>query len=116
MQAAADLLSRYRHLSLIGKLAIGQQTLARAWLMRPEVVLVDLDTAGGDGLQAIAYLRHWLPEAGIIALTLAEGSAYGRAAQEAGADELVVKARLVADLLPAIGRASKRRRCLSRAG
>jgi DNA-binding NarL/FixJ family response regulator len=45
-----------------------------------------------------------LPDVGIVALTLLEGDAYRQAALAAGADDLVAKAELVTDLLPAIRR------------
>ena len=41
---------------------------------------------------------------GIITLTLLEGNAYRQAALAAGADDLVRKAELTTDLLPAIWR------------
>jgi DNA-binding response OmpR family regulator len=43
-----------------------------------------------------------LPGAGIIALTLLNDNAYRQAALVAGADDLVRKADLITDLLPAI--------------
>ena len=47
------------------------------------------------------------PNVGIIALTVLEGDAYRRAVLAAGADDLVYKAELVTDLLPAIQRVTQ---------
>jgi DNA-binding NarL/FixJ family response regulator len=52
-------------------------------------------------------LRKVLPSVGIIALTLLEGNAYRQAAMAAGADDLVRKADLITDLLPAIRRVTQ---------
>ena len=65
------------------------------------MVLVGLDR---PGLETISRPRNMLPGVGIIALTLLEGNAYQQAAMAAGADDLVRKAELVTDLLPAIRR------------
>jgi CheY-like chemotaxis protein len=52
-------------------------------------------------------LRNMLLGVGIIALTLLAGNAYRQAAMAAGADDLVRKAELITDLLPAIGRVTQ---------
>jgi two-component system response regulator DegU len=71
---------------------------------RPQVILVDLDTHGPTGLESIPRLRVMLPGVGIIAMTLSSDSAYSKAALAAGADDLVCKADLTRELLPAIER------------
>jgi DNA-binding NarL/FixJ family response regulator len=65
------------------------------------VILVGLDR---PGLEIIRRLRSMLSDAGIIVLSLLEGNAYRQAVIAAGADDLVRKAELVTDLLPAIRR------------
>jgi DNA-binding NarL/FixJ family response regulator len=66
------------------------------------VILIGLDTPGPTGVKTISCLRNLLPGVGIIALTLLEGNAFRQAAIGAGADELVRKAELTTELLPAI--------------
>jgi DNA-binding response OmpR family regulator len=47
---------------------------------------------------------------GIIALTLLEGNAYRQAGMGAGADDVVPKAELITELLPAIRRVTQANR------
>jgi CheY-like chemotaxis protein len=54
------------------------------------------------GLETITRLRNVLLCVGIIALTLQEGNAYRQAAMAAGGDDVVRKAKLTTERLPAI--------------
>ena len=82
----------------------GEEALAQAEALRPQVVLIDLNMPGLSGLEAIPRLRRALPDAGIIAVTLLDTDAYRQAALAAGADDFVSKITLNAELLPAIRR------------
>ena len=73
----------------------------------PQLIPVSLER---PGLKTISRLRKVLPGVGIIALTLLEGNAYRQAAMVAGADDLVRKAELTTDLLPAIRRVTQAKR------
>jgi DNA-binding NarL/FixJ family response regulator len=68
------------------------------------VILIGLDR---PGLETISRLRTVLPGVGIIALTLLNNSASRKAAMAAGADDVVLKAELITDLLPAIRRVAQ---------
>jgi DNA-binding NarL/FixJ family response regulator len=59
---------------------------------------------------ANSLLRKGMPGVGIIALTLLNGNVYRRAAMAAGADDLVRKAELSTNLLPAIRRVAQTNR------
>ncbi|MBI2951942.1 response regulator transcription factor [bacterium] len=89
---------------VVGVAGGGEEALAQAQLLQPQVILIDLNMPGMSGLEAIPRLREALPEAGIIALTLLDGEAYRQAALAAGADGFVSKPNMGADLLPAIRR------------
>ena len=65
------------------------------------MILIGLDM---PGLETIRRLRNILPDVGIIALSLLKDNAYRQAALAAGVDDLVRKAELITDLLPAIRR------------
>lgn len=93
---------RWHHeLIVVGAISGGREAPARAQDLQPQVILIGLDE---PGLETISRLRKVLPVVGIIALTLLEGDAYQKAAMAAGADDLVRKAELVSELLPAIRR------------
>jgi len=82
----------------------GEQVIVQAQSLRPQVVLVGLDTPNLMSLDTISRLRMRLPEAIIIVLTMLSGDTYRRAVLFAGADEVIAKANLSTELLPAIRR------------
>jgi two-component system invasion response regulator UvrY len=94
-------LERHHKLIVGGAICGGEEALAQVQDLQPQVILIGLDT---PGLETVSRLRKVLPGVGIIALTLLEGNAYRQAALTAGADDLVRKAELITDLLPAIRR------------
>jgi DNA-binding NarL/FixJ family response regulator len=86
---------------------VGQETdcetaLAQVAEMRPNIILLDLNMPGLNGLDAIPLLRARLPQARIIALTLLEANGYQTAALDAGADAFVSKSNMGNGLLPVI--------------
>jgi len=100
-RVATDFLQRQHELTVVGAIGGDEEALAQVQDLQPRVIVIGLDT---PGLEILPRLRNILPGVGIIALTLLEGNAYRRAALAAGADDLVPKAELVTDLLPAIRR------------
>jgi DNA-binding NarL/FixJ family response regulator len=104
LRRIADFLEQYDEPVVIGTATNGEEALAQAEELRPQVILIDLRMPVLSGLEAIPHLRAMLPEAGIIAMFLLDIDQYRQAALAAGADEFLVKKALVTDLLPAIGR------------
>jgi two-component system response regulator DesR len=107
LRVASDFLQRQHELVVVGAIGRGEETLAQAQELRPQVVLIGLDRSG---LEDIRRLRDMLPGVGIIALTLLDDNVYRQAALVAGADDLVRKAELTTDLLPAIRRVTQAKR------
>jgi len=107
LHIAAEFLQRHPELAVVGLARGGEETLAQAQALRPDVILMDLNMPGLGGLEAIRRLRAMLPQVGIIALTLLERKVYRQVALAAGADDFVAKADLIADLLPAIRRVAR---------
>jgi len=101
LRVATDFLRRHDELTVVGAICGGEEALAQVQDLGPQVILIGLDK---PGLETISRLRNILPGVGIIALTLLEGNTYRQAAMAAGADDLVPKAELTTDLLPAIRR------------
>jgi two-component system response regulator NreC len=106
-RVAADFLQRQHELIVVGAIGGDEEALAQAQDLQPQVILIGLDR---PGLEIMSRLRKVLPGVGIIALTLLEGNAYRQAALAAGADDLVRKAELIADLPPAIRRVTRANR------
>jgi DNA-binding NarL/FixJ family response regulator len=104
LRVATDFLRRHDELTVVGAICGSEEALAQVQDLGPQVILIGLDK---PGLETISRLRKVLPDVGIIALTLLEGNAYRQAALAAGADELVRKAELTTELLPAIRRVTQ---------
>ncbi len=104
LRVAADFLGRHPELVLVGAVCGGEDALIQIQSLQPQVVLIGLDTLGLAGLKMISRLRITLPEVAIIALTMLSDDTARRAAFFAGADGVVTKAHLSADLLPVIRR------------
>lgn len=81
-----------------------QAAQAAAKNEQPDVILLDLNMPGFNGLELISDLRQLAPQAHIIVLTVLDTNVYRQAALAAGADAFIPKARLYVDLLPAIRR------------
>jgi DNA-binding NarL/FixJ family response regulator len=107
LRVATNLLQRHHELIVVSAIGGGEEALAQAQDLQPQVILVGLDR---PGLETISRLRKVLPGAGIIVLTLLEGAAHRKAAMATGADDVVRKAALTTELLPAIRRVTQAKR------
>jgi DNA-binding NarL/FixJ family response regulator len=100
-------LKRHDELVVVGVIHSGEDALEQVQELRPQVVVLDVDTPGQAGLETVHCLRTMLPQVGIIALSLLDAEGYHQAVLAAGADDLVAKAVLSTQLLPAIQRAKQ---------
>ena len=102
LRIATRFLQQHDDIVVVGAAGGGQEALALAQDLQPDVVLIDLAMPGLSGLETIPRLRAMLPAVGIIALTMLDTNSYREAALEANANDFVPKASLDTDLLPAI--------------
>jgi DNA-binding NarL/FixJ family response regulator len=107
LRIAARFLQQHDDVVVVGVAGGGEEALALAQDLQPELVLMDLAMAGLSGLETIPRLRAVRPEVGIIALTVLDTNSYRQAALAAGANDFVPKASLDTDLLPAIRRVAQ---------
>jgi DNA-binding NarL/FixJ family response regulator len=68
----------------------------------PTLVVVDVTLAGGDLPQLLGRLRERAPSARVLVLSVHDERTIASDALAAGADGLVVKSRIAAELLPAV--------------
>jgi two-component system, NarL family, nitrate/nitrite response regulator NarL len=92
------------HFELIVTAQCAEAALSAMQASPPQVIVLDVDPADASSLAKLARLRTAAPAVKIIALTLWEAEAYRQAALNAGADGLVDKGAIHAQLLPAIER------------
>jgi DNA-binding NarL/FixJ family response regulator len=84
---------------VVGTAADGEQAIAAATALQPDVVLLDLAMPVMDGLQALPALRAHLPQARIVIFSGFEHEALARAAMQAGADAYIEKGTSVTQLV-----------------
>lgn len=89
-------------LTVVGEAGSGDEALQQARQHRPDVILLDLNMPGRDGLATIPALRELLPESRILILTMHDDARYLQDALQAGASGYVLKKAADAELLLAI--------------
>ncbi len=102
LDAATEFLKAQKEIAVVGTADSGQEALAKAPVLRPQVILIDMAMPGMMGLEAIPHLRRLLPDTGIIALTVMDTKSFREAALAAGADVFISKSVMRVSLLPAI--------------
>ncbi|MEU3748454.1 MULTISPECIES: response regulator [Streptomyces] len=86
------ILARDPHVDVVAEAADGNEALALTRLHRPDVVLLDIQMPGLDGLTTVARLRREPATVGVIMLTTFGQDEYITRALEEGADGFLLKA------------------------
>jgi len=105
--ALAALLSLEDDITVVGEVGRGDELVAAVERLSPDVVLVDIEMPGLDGLAATAILTTVAPKAGVLILTTFGRPGYLRRAMEAGALGFVVKDTPARQLADAVRRVSR---------
>jgi two-component system response regulator DesR len=100
--ALASLLSLEEDIEVVGEVERGDEVLARARAVRPDVVLLDIELPGQDGIAAAGELARELPAARPLILTTFGRPGYLRRALEAGATGFLLKDAPAGELAGAI--------------
>ena len=97
-----SLLGTEPDIEVAGEAQNGQEAMARAVLLRPDVVLMDLVMPGVDGLEAIRHIAARQPKVRILVLTSFAGDDKVFAAIKAGALGYLLKDSSPEELVQAI--------------
>lgn len=98
------LLNAHPSLEVVGEAAEGDEGIAKALQLKPNVVLMDLSMPHGkDGLTATAELKKLLPDTSILVLTMHDDDEYLFRAIHAGASGYILKNAPHEELISAIG-------------
>lgn len=89
-------------IEVVGEARTGVEAVRLAVLLRPDVILMDIEMPEMDGVEATRAILDQCPEAGILALTAHEDERHILALLEAGAEGYIVKSARLADVLAAI--------------
>jgi two-component system response regulator DesR len=102
--ALAALLRLEKDIEVVAETGRGDEVLAAAVAAHPDVVLLDIELPGVDGLTAAAALREALPASRVMMLTTFGRIGYLRRAIEAGAVGFLLKDAPATELATAIRR------------
>jgi DNA-binding NarL/FixJ family response regulator len=76
---------------VLGEAATGDEAIARAGELQPDVVLMDIQMPGVNGIEATRRILHTSPHIGVIVVTMFEDDDSVFAAMRAGARGYVLK-------------------------
>lgn len=100
----AALLDLEIDLSVVAEVGRGDEVVAAAVQAQPDVVLMDVEMPGRNGIQATADLRAALPEVRVLIVTTFGRPGFLRRAMQAGAQGFVVKDTPARQLAEAVRR------------
>jgi DNA-binding NarL/FixJ family response regulator len=98
-----SLLERYPEVEVVGEAAAGEEAVALAIQLQPDVVLMDITMPDIDGAEATRRIKASVPKVDVLALTIHEDEAYFFEMLNAGASGYVPKRASPEELLAAIG-------------
>jgi len=98
------LLAAEADIRVVGEAKDGQDAIDLAPILSPDVVLMDVEMPGMDGITATSRLHQLLPNASIIVLSMHDCTVLNGQAIEVGAAACVSKYLPASDLLTTIRR------------
>ncbi|MGE5557203.1 MAG: response regulator transcription factor [Bacillota bacterium] len=96
------ILSLEEKIEVAGEAANGSEAVALAVALRPDIILMDINMPGMDGIAATELIARENPGVSVIVLSVQEEQEYISRAMEAGAREYMVKPPGIDELLRAI--------------
>lgn len=105
-EGLASLFGHYDDLQVIGQAGTAEDALAAARDLRPDVVLMDINLPGSDGIELTKRLKHELPRTAVVMLTIHEDGGKLLDAVRAGASGYLVKNIGAAELVTQLRRLS----------
>jgi DNA-binding NarL/FixJ family response regulator len=91
-------------LQVVGEAEDDAQAIHLTHVLRPAIVVLDLVMPRVNGLEALRRIKAARPEIKVIIVTVHTEDAYRRAAEDSGADALLLKKTPMTVLLPTIRR------------
>jgi two-component system response regulator NreC len=101
-QGVRALLDEEPDIVIVGEAADGNEALALAQSLHPDIVLMDLNLPGMSGIEATRQLRQLAPEMRILVLSMHDGEEYVFRALRAGASGYVLKQSTSTELVLAL--------------
>lgn len=101
-QGLRSLLEQYDHISIVGEAGDGEEAVALAAQLSPDVILIDVNLPKMDGMRATMLIKETQPGALIIGLTVDNAKYIQNEMHQAGASTCLSKETVADELYPAI--------------
>jgi len=88
--------------NVAGQASDAEEVVRLAQQLKPDVVLIDIDLPGLDGLEATRRIKASLPGMKVIMLSAVDGETYRNTAAKHGADGFLSKSAPVSEILSVI--------------
>lgn len=108
-QGLRTLLDTYPDIKLVGEAANGEEAVRRVEQRRPEVVVMDINMPGINGIEATKLIKLRYPDTKIIGISVNAARENQEAMMRAGAVQLMTKEAAIEELHEAILQAVKTR-------
>jgi DNA-binding NarL/FixJ family response regulator len=92
---------------VVGEAAAGDETIAKAATLQPDVILMDINMPGINGIEATRHILHTSPHISILIVTMYEDDDSVFAAMRAGARGYLLKGADQEEMLRAIKAVSR---------
>jgi DNA-binding NarL/FixJ family response regulator len=96
------LLNLFSDLLVVGEASTGEETITRAEALQPDIILMDIQMPGVNGIEATRRILHTSPNIGIIVVTMFEDDSSIFSAMRAGARGYILKEANEEEVLRAI--------------
>jgi two-component system, NarL family, response regulator DesR len=103
-EALASLLALEDDIEVVAQVGRGDEVIAAAHRVQPDIALLDIEMPGATGLDAAGLLRTELPATRVVILTTFSRPGYLRRAMEQGASGFLLKDAPASELAAAIRR------------
>ena len=112
-KGVADLIAMTPSLRLVGEAADGESGIHVVGVTHPDLILLDLNMKGLDGIETLRRLRELDPEVRVVMLTVSDNEEDVLAALRAGADGYLLKDMEPEEILAGLARVTRGRLVLS---
>lgn len=108
-KGVADLISMDPGLELVGEAASGEEGVTLATQIDPDIILLDMNMKGMDGIETLKAIKAAELDARVIMLTVSDSEEHVIAALRAGADGYLLKDMEPEDILERLAGAARGR-------
>jgi DNA-binding NarL/FixJ family response regulator len=97
-----DVLARHPRFRVVGEAADGEEALRQMTLLKPQIIILDIDMPRLNGLETVRAMRELHIEAKVIILTMYNEEEMFNAAMDLGAKSYLLKENAANDIVAAL--------------